>query len=267
MINLKEQVQNNSEIAALLRSNIPLVSRNIQENMWQKVKDWASDRGARLARAGKEVASQGASNVLGTLRRGMEDNAQYQDKVAAKYELLKTSEKLGMDPSKVQGIRQSFERFNGQRPRHPGPGASSADIAKHQADMQDWNAGQKLAANTAAMRSKNPNYDRTLRNFDTNVKRGLKTVNRDSAGNPAPQNVKFWPSGSPMPQFKGLGGLFKNLVKGEENTASTAAGLRRDRWSDVARERSLRRQIANIHGKNPDSPLERFRIGLGRRRI
>ena len=47
MINLKEQVQNNSDIAALLRSNIPFVSRNIQENILQNIKDYAADRGAR----------------------------------------------------------------------------------------------------------------------------------------------------------------------------------------------------------------------------
>ena len=57
MINLKEQVQNNSDIAALLRSNIPFVSRNIQENIWQNIKDYSADRGARLARVGAQIGN------------------------------------------------------------------------------------------------------------------------------------------------------------------------------------------------------------------
>lgn len=259
MINLKEQVQNNSEVASLLRSNIPFVSHNIQENMWQSVKDWAADRGARLARVGAQLASTVKSKAAQTVKTGMENATDFQNRMGSKYELLKTSEKLGMDPSKVQQIRQASEKFGGRRPTHPGPGASSADVAKYHADVEDWNAGRQLAARTALAKGRDPNYGRTASQLERQTERGEKTL----AGKP----ITWMPGGSPFPLKTNLGSVYKETAQTAKTEAAKAEALKQSRHRDVARDRFDLRNMYRQYGENPNSLLNRIKIGISRNRI
>lgn len=259
MINLKEQVQNNSEIATLLRSNIPLVSRNIQENMWQNVKDWAADRGARLARVGAQIGNVAKAKAAETVRSGIESAADYQSRMGDKYELLKTSEKLGMDPSKVQQIRRSAEKFAGRRPIHPGSGASSADVSKYYADLEDFEAGRQLAARTATAKKEDPNYGRNVSEIERQNERNQKTL----SGRP----VTWTGGGSPFVVKTDLGSVYTGAKSTEQSATAKAEALKQSRQRDVARERFDLRNLYRQYGENPNSLLNRIKIGISRNRI
>ena len=259
MINLKEQVQINSDIAALLRSNIPFVSRNIQENMWQNIKDYAADRGARLARVGAQIGNTIKAKTAETVRTGIENAADYQSRMGGKYELLKTSEKLGMDPSKVQQIRRSSEKFAGRRPIHPGSGASSADVSKYYADLEDFEAGRQLQARTATAKQRDPNYARNVSEIEKQDERNERTL----SGRP----VTWMGGGSPFPLKTNLGSTYKEVKNTQQSATKNAEALKQERHRDVARERFDLRNMYRQYGENPNSLLNRIKIGISRNRI
>jgi hypothetical protein len=249
---LKESVQNNSEVASLIRSNIPFIAQMISEQQL--------GTGGRIARFAQEIGNrvvQGAANLS---QKALERKTAYQQHVSGRWELNKTAEKLGMDPGKLQNVRDDFARLGGQAPKHPGPGASSADVAKFQSDSETYRLGKSLHDRTRSERAKDPNYARSVFTLKTQDARNREQL--------AGRNPNWTASGSPIRLRKiGLGGLYKAAQDTEKDAKTTADALRRNRQDDVVRHRAAGRNVIRARGGDPDSFLNRLRIGLLRPRI
>jgi hypothetical protein len=236
---LKETIQKDSEVASFIRSNIPFIAQMISE---QRL-----GIGGRVARFGQELGYRGLGAVSRFAQRSLQNRIDYQQNVADKWEEAKTAERVGISPSQVRTTRQNFARLGGKRPMAPRAGASVADVARYDADMEAFNLGTSLERRTAAERAKDTNYRNTVSTLERLTSKGKDQL----AGK----------------QSTLLGRAYTLAQKTEKEAKARADALKQARQTDVARERTAARNVIRARGQDPDSLYNRVKTGLFTPRI